>query len=53
VKETGPKPTVKTFGEVYAFSPTFIAVHPDQPTEFDFWNLQPMTNMISLCWGRI
>jgi hypothetical protein len=41
VKETGPKATVKTFGEVYAFSPIFIAVHRDQPTEIDFWNLQP------------
>lgn len=41
VKETGPRPTVKKFGEVYAFSPTFIAVHRDQPTQIEFWNLQP------------
>ena len=41
VKETGPKATVAKFGEVYAFSPTFIAVHRDQPTEITFWNLQP------------
>ena len=41
VKETGPKQTVKKFGEVYAFSPTFIAVHRDQPTQIEFWNLQP------------
>jgi plastocyanin len=41
VKETGPKATVDKFGEVYAWSPTFIAVHRDQPTEIDFWNLQP------------
>jgi plastocyanin len=41
VKETGPKATVKSFGEVYAFSPAFIAVYRDQPTEIDFWNLQP------------
>jgi plastocyanin len=41
VKETGPKETVAGFGEVYAFSPTFIAVHRDQRTEIDFWNLQP------------
>jgi plastocyanin len=41
VKETGPKATVKTFGEVYGFSPTLIAVYRDQPTEIDFWNLQP------------
>ena len=41
VKETGPKATVDAFGEVYAFSPTLIAVHRDQPTEIEFWNLQP------------
>ncbi len=41
VKETGPKATVKKFGEVYAFNPQFIAVHRDQPTQIEFWNLQP------------
>lgn len=41
VKETGPKATVKKFGEVYAFSPQFIAVHRDEPTQIEFWNLQP------------
>jgi len=41
VKETGPKETVSKFGEVYAFSPSFIAVHRDQPTQIEFWNLQP------------
>jgi len=41
VKETGPKETVAHFGEVYAFSPSFIAVHRGQPTEISFWNLQP------------
>ncbi len=41
VKETGPKAAIAKFGEVYAFSPTFIAVHRDQPTEITFWNLQP------------
>jgi plastocyanin len=41
VKETGPKQTVKRFGEVYAFAPAFIAVHRDEPTEISFWNLQP------------
>lgn len=40
-KETGPAATVKKFGEVYAFNPAFIAVHRDQPTQIDFWNLQP------------
>jgi plastocyanin len=41
VKETGPKATVKQFGEVYTFSPSFITVHRDQPTQIEFWNLQP------------
>jgi plastocyanin len=41
IKETGPPATVARFGEVYAFSPTFIAVHRDEPTEISFWNLQP------------
>ncbi len=41
VRETGPTPTVKKFGEVYAFNPSFIAVHRDQPTQLEFWNLQP------------
>jgi plastocyanin len=41
VKETGPKETVAKFGEVYAFSPTFIAVRRDVPTMLTFWNLQP------------
>jgi plastocyanin len=41
VKEHGPKATVAKFGEVYAFSPEFIAVHRDEPTQIEFWNLQP------------
>ncbi|MGH7935286.1 MAG: cupredoxin domain-containing protein [Candidatus Binataceae bacterium] len=41
VKETGPRATVKKFGEVYAFSPAFIAVRRDEPTAITFWNLQP------------
>jgi len=41
IKETGPKETVATFGEVYAFSPTFIAVQREVPTTLTFWNLQP------------
>lgn len=41
VKETGPKETVAHFGEVYSFSPNFIAVHRDEPTRIRFWNLQP------------
>ena len=41
VKETGPKETVTKFGEVYAFSPTFIAVRREVPTMLTFWNLQP------------
>jgi plastocyanin len=41
IKETGPKETVAKFGEVYAFSPTFIAIRRDVPTMLTFWNLQP------------
>ncbi|HZO83491.1 MAG TPA: hypothetical protein VFB33_17495 [Candidatus Binataceae bacterium] len=41
VKETGPKPTVAHFGEVYAFAPSFIAVRRDEPTRITLWNLQP------------
>jgi plastocyanin len=40
VKETGPKQTVAKFGEVYSFSPTFIAIRRDVPTMLTFWNLQ-------------
>lgn len=41
IKETGPKETVSHFGEVYAFAPSFMAVHRDEPTAISFWNLQP------------
>jgi plastocyanin len=41
VKETGPKQTIEHFGEVYAFSPGFIAVHREEPTQITLWNLQP------------
>jgi plastocyanin len=41
VKENGPKAAVRKFGEVYAFSPQFIAVRRDEPTQIEFWNLQP------------
>jgi plastocyanin len=44
IKETGPKETIARFGEVYAFSPAFIAVYRDQPTMIRFWNLQPDDN---------
>ena len=40
IKETGPPATIARFGEVYAFSPAFVAVHRDQPTAISFWNLQ-------------
>ena len=40
IKETGPKETVAKFGEVYAWSPTFIAVKRNEPTMLTFWNLQ-------------
>jgi plastocyanin len=39
-KETGPKEAVLKFGELYAFIPQFIAVHRDEPTQIEFWNLQ-------------
>jgi plastocyanin len=39
-KETGPKEAVAKFGEIYTFSPEFIAVHRDEPTKIEFWNLQ-------------
>lgn len=41
IKETGPKQTIATFGEVYIFSPSLIAVRRDEPTMVTFWNLQP------------
>jgi plastocyanin len=41
VNETGPKETIRKFGEVYAFSPNFFAVHREEPTRIRFWNLQP------------
>ena len=41
VKETGPKEAIARFGEVYSFSPNFIAVHREEPTRIRFWNLQP------------
>jgi plastocyanin len=44
VNETGPKETIEKFGEVYAFSPNFFAVHREEPTKIRFWNLQPDDN---------
>jgi plastocyanin len=41
VKETGPKATVSKFGEVYSFSPSFLALHREEATILEFWNLQP------------
>jgi len=35
------KETVAKFGEVYAFSPNFIAIRREVPTMLTFWNLQP------------
>jgi plastocyanin len=40
VKESGPKQTVARFGEVYSFSPTFLAVTMDEAVRLTFWNLQ-------------
>jgi plastocyanin len=41
IKETGPRETVAKLGEVYAWSPTFIAIRREVPTMLTFWNLQP------------
>jgi plastocyanin len=41
IKETGPRETLAKFGEVYSFSPTFIATRREMPTMLTFWNLQP------------
>jgi len=41
INETGPKATVRRFGETYAFSPAAFAVQRDQPTLITFRNLQP------------
>jgi plastocyanin len=41
IKENGPRETVAKYGEVYAFAPATIVVHRDQPTQIEFWNLQP------------
>ena len=51
VKETGPKETVEKFGEVYAFSPNFFAVHRDEATRIRFWNLQPDDNHAFMLFG--
>jgi plastocyanin len=40
IKETGPQETVRHFGEVYAFAPSFFVVHREEPTLIRFWNLQ-------------
>ena len=44
VKENASKESLDKFGEVYAFSPAFFAVHRDEPTLIRFWNLQPDDN---------
>src|SRR5690349_9453255 len=40
VKENASKEALAKFGEVYAFSPSFFAVHKDEPTMIHFLNLQ-------------
>ena len=40
IKENGPKEAVAMYGEVYAFAPSTIIVHRDEPTQIEFWNLQ-------------
>ncbi len=44
VKESASKEALEKFGEVYAFSPGFFAVHRDEPTLIRFWNLQADDN---------
>jgi plastocyanin len=44
VKENGSKEALAKFGEVYAFSPNFFAVHKDEPTQIHFLNLQADDN---------
>ena len=39
-RETDPD-TVARFGEVYTFSPNTIVVHQNEPTQIEFWNLEP------------
>lgn len=41
IKETGPKETVRKFGETYAFAPAVFTVYRDRPTLVTFRNLQP------------
>lgn len=40
VKENAPKEVLDRFGEVYAFSPSFIAVRKGAPVVLRLWNLQ-------------
>lgn len=44
VKENASPESLEKFGEVYDFSPNFIAVHRDEPTLIRFWNLQADDN---------
>ena len=44
VKENASKEALAKFGEVYAFSPSFFAVHKDEPTLIHFLNLQSDDN---------
>ena len=39
-KDSDPD-TVARFGEVFTFTPNTIIVHQDEPTQIEFWNLQP------------
>ena len=39
-KETGPAEVVAHFGEIYTFSPSFVVLRRDEPTQLSFWNLQ-------------
>jgi hypothetical protein len=41
VNQTGPRPTVARFGEVYACSPATLIVQRNELTLIEVWNPQP------------
>ena len=41
IRETGPKETVERFGETFAFDPSVLIAHRDEPTLITFRNLRP------------
>jgi plastocyanin len=39
-KEKGPRRSLRTFGETYAFLPSTLVMRAEEPTRVIFWNLQ-------------